>query len=69
MKSQNINEQRELLSDLGVSLSDVFGADSILWVEGVTEEQCFPVILEKIAKQPQRGIQFLAVKSTSNLLD
>ena len=69
MNSGNIKEQRELLSELGVSLSDVFGADEILWVEGLTEEQCFPIVLEKIAKKPQGGIQFLAVKSTSDLLE
>jgi AAA15 family ATPase/GTPase len=67
MKQENIKEQRDLLSDLGVSLSDVFGADSILWVEGPTEERCFPMILEKIAKKPQRGIQILAVKNTGDL--
>jgi hypothetical protein len=67
MKSENIKEQRDLLSELGVSLSDVFGADSILWVEGPTEELCFPMILEKIAKKPQRGIQILAVKNTGDL--
>jgi AAA15 family ATPase/GTPase len=69
MNSGNIKEQKELLSELGVNLSDVFGADKIVWVEGLTEEQCFPIILEKIAKKPQGGIQFLAVKSTSDLLE
>jgi predicted ATPase len=67
MKPENIKEQRDLLSELGVSLSDVFGADSILWVEGPTEELCFPMILEKIAKKPQTGIQILAVKNTGDL--
>jgi predicted ATP-binding protein involved in virulence len=44
MNARDIREQRSLLAELGVSLSDVFGADSILWVEGPTEEQCFPLI-------------------------
>jgi AAA15 family ATPase/GTPase len=69
MNSKNIEEQRDLLYELGVRLSDLFGADEIVWVEGPTEEQCFPIILEKIAKKPQGGIQFLAVKSTSDLLE
>jgi len=69
MDSGNIKEQKKLLSELGVSLSDVFGADKILWVEGLTEEQCFPIVVEKIAKKNQGGIQFLAVKSTSDLLE
>ncbi|MEZ2224679.1 ATP-dependent endonuclease [Microcoleus sp.] len=67
MKSEDLKEQSALLAELGVSLSDVFGADSILWVEGPTEELCFPMILEKIAKKPLRGIQILAVKNTGDL--
>jgi hypothetical protein len=48
-------------------LSDVFGADNILWVEGPTEERCFPLILEKVAKKPLRGTQILAIKNTGDL--
>ena len=66
MNSQDIKEQRSLLAELGVSLSDVFGADSILWVEGPTEERCFPLILEKAAKKPLRGTQIIAVKNTGD---
>jgi hypothetical protein len=53
------------LSELGARLSDVFGADSILWVEGRTEETCFPVILEKVAKLSLMGTVILGVKHTS----
>ncbi|MEG4248344.1 AAA family ATPase [Microcoleus sp. Pol10D4] len=66
MNSQDIKEQRSLLAELGVSLSDVFGADNILWVEGPTEERCFPLILEKVAKKPLRGTQIIAVKNTGD---
>jgi AAA domain, putative AbiEii toxin, Type IV TA system/AAA ATPase domain len=45
---KSIQHQRKILADLGVSLSDVFGADQILWVEGPTEERCFPLLLEHI---------------------
>jgi len=69
MKPENIKEQRDLLCELGVSLSDVFGADNILWVEGPTEERCFPIILEKIAKKPQIGTQIIAVKNTGDFLE
>lgn len=44
----NLNDQRRLLGELGVRLSDVFGADKILWVEGPTEERCFPIILDHL---------------------
>jgi hypothetical protein len=53
------------LSELGARLSDVFGADNILWVEGRTEEMCFPVILEKVAKLSLMGTVILGVKHTS----
>ena len=67
MNSDDVKEQRALLAELGISLSDVFGADSILWVEGPTEERCFPLILEKVARKPLRGTQVLAIKNTGDL--
>ncbi len=38
---------RVFLAEIGARLSDVFGADNILWVEGRTEEECFPKILRR----------------------
>ncbi|NES22407.1 MAG: ATP-binding protein [Symploca sp. SIO3E6] len=67
MNSEDINEQRSLLTELGVSLSDIFGADNILWVEGATEQECFPLILEKVANKPLRGTQIIAMKNTGDL--
>lgn len=41
-------ELKSVLLDLGARLSDVFGSDAILWVEGETEEICFrEIVLEK----------------------
>ena len=54
----NVAETQQLrffLSEIGARLSDVFGADHILWVEGRTEELCFPLILSRVAKQPLFG--------------
>ncbi|MEH2148046.1 AAA family ATPase [Nostoc sp.] len=67
--SQKIQEMYSLLSEIGVQLSDIFGANRILWVEGETEEICFPLILKKIAKQKLRGTQILRVHSTGTLVD
>jgi predicted ATP-dependent endonuclease of OLD family len=67
--SKQIESQNAILAELGVRLSDVFGADSILWVEGQTEEKCFPLILEKVAKISLKGIKILSVNSTDALLD
>ncbi|MEH1856645.1 MAG: AAA family ATPase [Nostoc sp.] len=66
---KEIESQNEILAELGVRLSDVFGADSILWVEGQTEEKCFPLILEKVARTTLMGIKILSVNSTDALLD
>ena len=33
----NLDEMSGILDDLGVRLSDVFGADQVVWVEGQTE--------------------------------
>jgi predicted ATPase len=67
INTEETAEQQSILSEVGVRLSDVFGADDILWVEGPTEEQCFPLILEKIANKSLKGTVILAVKNTGDL--
>jgi AAA domain, putative AbiEii toxin, Type IV TA system len=57
---------RASLIELGARLSDVFGADNVLWVEGLTEELCFPVILERVAKVLLMGTVVLGVRNTSD---
>jgi predicted ATP-dependent endonuclease of OLD family len=39
---------RLLLADLGMNLTDVFGAERIIWVEGYTEKECFPLLLKHL---------------------
>jgi AAA15 family ATPase/GTPase len=68
MNARDIREQRSLLAELGVSLSDVFGADNILWVEGPTEEQCFSLILEKVAPKLLTVTKIISVNNTGELL-
>ena len=68
MNARDIKEQRSLLAELGVSLSDVFGADRILWVEGPTEELCFPLILEKVDPKLLTGTKIVSIKNTGDLL-
>jgi hypothetical protein len=56
---------RMLLLEVGSKLSDVFGADSVLWVEGKTEEICFPSIVEKLlGKIP--GVRIIGVLHTGD---
>jgi predicted ATP-dependent endonuclease of OLD family len=68
MNAKDIKEQRSLLAELGVSLSDVFGADSILWVEGPTEELCFPLVLSELAPELLTGTKIVSIKNTGDLL-
>jgi|SRR5579859_605753 len=55
-----------ILLEVGARLSDVFGADSILWVEGRTEERCFPLIAERVAKNRLGGTKILGVLQTGD---
>lgn len=58
---------RDFLLEVGARLSDVFGADSVLWVEGKTEEVCFPVVLREMAQKPLAGVQILSLIQTGDL--
>ena len=50
-------------------MSDVFAADRIIWVEGPTEELCFPLLYEKSAGKPMpRGSIFTSVLATGDFL-
>lgn len=60
-------DMRGFLAEVGARLSDVFGADSILWVEGKTEETCFPELIRQVASVPLQGVQILGVISTDEL--
>jgi hypothetical protein len=53
------------MADVGASLSDVFGADRVLWVEGKTEELCFPLIAQSCGIL-LRATRIVAVQSTSD---
>ena len=66
----NVSDNRDLyysLSDIGASLSDVFGADQILWVEGATEQECFTVILRELVGRPIMGTAVVAIRETGDL--
>lgn len=63
----NLQGQRQILYDLGVRLSDVFGADNVLWVEGPTEEYCFPLLLQHL-KLRSAATAIVAVTSPDDLV-
>ncbi len=63
------NETKDLglfLAEVGARLSDVFGADSILWVEGRTEERAFPRILQRLSSRQLLGTEVIGVLSTGD---
>ena len=59
-------ELRAVLTELGARLSDVFGADNILWVEGQTEEICFPMIIQKVLRRHLMGTTVVGVRNTGD---
>lgn len=62
----NVREMETVLAEVGARLSDVFGADRILWVEGRTEETCFPLILEMIMAHRLGGTVILGIVNTGD---
>jgi predicted ATPase len=67
VEAEQHEQLRDTLQAIGVSAGDVFGAEGIVWVEGPTEERCFPMILRAVMKKPLLGKLFLAVKHTGDL--
>lgn len=60
-------DMRLFLAEVGARLGDVFGADGVLWVEGATEEACFPILLRDLAQLKLAGVVVLGVLSTDEL--
>jgi len=61
-----VTDQRTYLANVGARLSDVFGYDRVLWVEGVTEEICFPLILQVLTEKHLMGTAILRVQHTGD---
>jgi ABC-type molybdenum transport system ATPase subunit/photorepair protein PhrA len=69
VQQMDANQREDMvffLSELGARLSDVFGSDNILWVEGRTEEICFTEILRSIAKRNLLGTSIVGVRKTGD---
>jgi hypothetical protein len=66
LDANDADHLRRYLDEIGASLADVFGADSILWVEGITEEKCYPMIVEKILEKSLMGTVIKAVIATGD---
>lgn len=64
-----ISEFRQVADHLGVSMADVFSADRIIWVEGPTEELCFPLLYQQATGRPlPSGTIFTSVVATGDFI-
>lgn len=66
LDNNNMQDLASCLSEVGARLSDVFGADKILWVEGQTEEECFDVILNNVDDSSVIGLSIVPVRNTGD---
>lgn len=64
---KDLNSARQVLDELGSQLSDVFGADFVLWVEGPTEVDCFPVLLKALGRELPVGLAIAPLRNTGEL--
>lgn len=59
---------RDVTGQLGVSMTDVFAAEHIVWVDGETEEACFPMLLAQ-STDDTRSVLFIALLHTGDFRD
>lgn len=67
LDSKSMKDQGRCLLEVGARLSDVFGSDEIIWVEGDTEEICFRLIIQDLMKKPLLGRAIVAVRNVGDL--
>ena len=67
LDSKSMKDQGRCLLEVGARLSDVFGSDEIIWVEGDTEEVCFRLIIQDLMKRPLLGRTIVAVRNVGDL--
>lgn len=66
---EEVDQFREVAEHLGVSMADVFAAERVIWVEGPTEELCFPLLYQIAAGQTlPRGTIFTSVVATGDFV-
>ncbi len=61
-----VGQFREVAEHLGVSMADVFAAERVIWVEGPTEELCFPYLYQKLIGPLPRGTIITSVAATGD---
>ncbi|MGC2945498.1 ATP-dependent nuclease [Burkholderia ambifaria] len=66
LEPDNFEHVKVGLASIGARLSDLYGADRILWVEGETEELTFPDIARKVGGFDVIGVTMLKVNATGD---
>ena len=67
VETRDNEEMRVFLDELGTRLSDVFGMDRVVWVEGATEEKALPLLLEKMGFSLLAGTAIVRIRNTGDL--
>ena len=60
-------DTRRLLGDVGASLSDVFAADQIIWVEGPSDVDALKEAIKQLPEPRPRGLAVLPLVDTGGL--
>src|SRR5579859_2117953 len=66
LDSRSLADMNRILTDVGVELTDVFGADRVIWVEGPTEQKCFPLIAAALPGGLPLGTVFVPLRNTGD---
>lgn len=61
-----VEDAKLALDAIGARLSDVYGADNIIWVEGPTEEECFPLLVKALGLDTT-GTVFCPIRNTGSI--
>ena len=67
LEKDSIDSARQVLGEIGSRFSDVFGADGVVWVEGPTEVECFPMLLGATEKKLAPNIVIARLANTDDL--
>jgi hypothetical protein len=62
-----VRQVQSCLAEIGASFADIFGPERVLWVEGQTEEECFPLIVHTLLRRSLLGTIVRGVVSTGEL--
>ena len=67
LDGRKLDAKRAMMSNLGISFSDLFGHDFVVWVEGETEAQCFDLIVDRTEGGRTPGLVFLPMPWASKI--